>query len=315
MSTGKVNLQMAGRFKFVAHKKDGSSRVLADWFDNLILDTGLERLGTGGVLGRCAVGADSTMPAVGQTALLNFIASTTTINAIFRSVAEDQSYVASQYVYRFAEGVAAGNLSEVGVGWADEAMFSRALIKDDFGDPTTITVLSDELLDVIYEVRVYPDLSDKVFNVDISGTTYEFTLRPVAVLPWVGIAAANHGYWGYELSEFLTGGFVSTGGSGATAQPFSTNATLREYWQNSNGGTSLGGYVSASRSFITAYEVASLERKIRYTFGLDQGLSAFGGISFYSRCGSYQTVIDPPIPKDHTKVLTLDLTFSWGRKT
>lgn len=315
MSTGKVNLQMAGRFKFVAHKKDGSSRVLADWFDNLMLDAGLERLGTGGVLGRCAVGTDSTAPNVSQTALVGFLASTTTINATSRGVAPDQSYVFVRFTYRFAEGVAAGNLSEVGVGWANDAMFSRALIKDDLGDPTTITVLSDELLDVIYEVRIYPDLSDKVFNVDISGATYEFTLRPCHVNPWEGIAAANEGKWGYELSEFLTGGFVSTGGSLRTAQAFSTNATLREYWQETNGGTSLGGPGMAGRGFITAYETASLERKIRYTFGLDSGSSPFGGITFFSRCGSYQSVIDPPIPKDHTKVLTLDLTFSWGRKT
>ena len=65
----------------------------------------------------------------------------------------------AKVTWRFGQGVAAGNISEVGLGWGNSNLWNRALIKDANGNPTTITVLSDEYLDVVSEIRDYPTLS------------------------------------------------------------------------------------------------------------------------------------------------------------
>jgi hypothetical protein len=58
--------------------------------------------------------------------------------------------------WRFGEGIAAGNIAEVGLGWGNATLWNRARIKDAQGKPTVITVFADEYLDVVSEIRVYP---------------------------------------------------------------------------------------------------------------------------------------------------------------
>ena len=106
---------------------------------------------------------------------------------LFRSINSTSPYYISHIVeYHFAIGAAAGNLSELGVGWASSGttLFSRALILDSGGTPTTITVLSDEYLYVTYEHRFYPSETDAtgsiVFTGNIGGT-YTYTLRPAQI--------------------------------------------------------------------------------------------------------------------------------------
>ena len=151
-----VRHDLAGFYKLVATNSKGQTRVVADWFCNLILDAGLNRLGTGGIIDRISVGSGNSTPTAGQTALDTLVATTTTavgggVNS-YDSVGN--TYAFSRSTYRFATGVATGNLTEVGAGWSG-GLFSRALIKDGGGVPTTVTILSDETLDVIYELRVY----------------------------------------------------------------------------------------------------------------------------------------------------------------
>lgn len=310
-----IHLGLEGRFKFVATKLDGSQRVLADWHENLILDAGLERLGTDGVWDRCYVGAGNTAPAAGQTALVSPVASTTNVTAIAGGTnTPTNTYCFARQTYRFAAGVAAGNLSEVGVGWAT-GLFSRALIKDEEGDPTTITVLSDEFLDVTYEARMYPVMTDQVFTVTINGTPYEFTARPVRF-------SGNHGSgnleWPTRLAALLSNGMIAAGGgAGASAmQAYGTDASLAAVTASSINGTQLvsNGSTGNASNFIGSYASGSYERSIRTTFGIAAGSSAFGGFVVISYCGDYQMVVDPPLPKDGTKVLTLDFTVSWGRR-
>ena len=159
MITMQHETQCAGWFKIEATRPDGTRRVLADWFPNLILNGGLDRMGANpDYLSWCQVGSGSTAPVAAQTALVNRIAGTSTQqNNVSGAQASAPYYGWYRRTYRFAQGVAAGNLSEVGVGWATSgSLFSRALILDGGGSPTTITVLSDEVLDVTYELRRYP---------------------------------------------------------------------------------------------------------------------------------------------------------------
>lgn len=318
----KLGGQMDGRYKLIATKLDGSTRVVADWFDNLILNAGLDRLGSGGVVSHCQVGTDSTPPSVGQSSLVSALATTSTQQALNYGTAEDASYVYYRKTFRFGVGVAAGNLSEVGVGWASNFMFSRALIKDDLGDPTTVTVLPDEVLDVVYEVRFYQNHTERTATIDISGTDYTFTFRPI------GLTGNNSNLVFtknacVQLRLFLEEGYIYP-----TSNQFSINWTsyqegvaLVDKTQTDLLGTIVSDRTGEDRNdaFRNAYVANSYERNIRSTFGLNCFLAgkaetAHAGYLLETRCGNYQMLVSPSVPKTDRKVLTLDYTVSWARK-
>lgn len=157
-----MNLQtgakIGAKFKFIVKKQDGSISKETDWFHNLVLDAGLLRMPIGPWIDRCCVGSGNSTPIASQASLDAFVASTTvSLNgqAGWDSTT-NPTYLYDRKTWRFAQGAAKGNLSEVGLGWGDNALWNRALIKDTTGNPATITILADEVLDVVAEIRVYP---------------------------------------------------------------------------------------------------------------------------------------------------------------
>lgn len=157
-----MNLQtgakIGAKFKFIVKKQDGSISKETDWFHNLVLDAGLLRMPIGPWIDRCCVGSGNSTPIASQASLDAFVASTTvSLNgqAGWDSTT-NPTYLYERNTWRFAQGAAKGNLSEVGLGWGDNTLWNRALIKDTTGNPATITILADEVLDVVAEIRVYP---------------------------------------------------------------------------------------------------------------------------------------------------------------
>lgn len=296
-----MDVGLSGRYKLMATNSRGQERIVADWFENLILDSGLNRLGTGGVFDRIYVGTGNSTPVATQTALDTTLASTTDR----RSYTDGYDSVGSAYAFhrstfRFGTGEAAGNLTEIGAGWAS-GLFSRALIKDSGGSPTTVTVLSDETLDVIYELRVYFP-ADVVGTVVISGVTHNIVLRPQQI----GYNDANS-HWNFQsmLASGMTGTNEALGGHSAYGPGALGDITLAP-------GGAYVGY--AAGSTVGAYSNNSYERLYRLTFGLTGGSVPFTNISFQSRMGAYKASFDPPIAKDNTKVLTIDWKISWARR-
>lgn len=271
-------------------------------FKNIITNIGLNRLGTDSAGIYFYVGTGSGTPAATDTSMFTFLAQTSTLQAQSSGTpagSPDYWSVCST-TKRFAAGVAAGNLTEVGVGWNTSpvnAIFSHALIVDGSGNPTTITILSDEVLDVTYTFRLYPPLTDVTGSITISGTSYAYTLRS-AGLPQAGGALAlfNSGF------TSAAGMLVYTGTIGAiTSTPSGTN-------------------VNIGNGVMSAYSNNSLERAATWTAGLAQGNVA-GGIksisSFWStsQIAGFQCEFTPVIPKDNTKVLTLAFKVAWARRT
>ena len=162
-------------------------RTISDWFPNLVTDAGLDYSASNySILEYCHVGSGSTAPTVADIGLDTFIAAqqggyqTPTVNAT------SPYYISHIVEYHFAIGAAAGNLSEIGIGWASSGttLFSRALILDASSTPTTITVLSDEYLYVTYEHRFYPSETDATGSIVFTGSiggTYTYTLRPAKI--------------------------------------------------------------------------------------------------------------------------------------
>lgn len=299
-----MKIPLAGKFKLVAvNAETGEQRVLADWFDNLILNAGLNRLGTGGVIGFCHVGSGSTAPAVTDTSLQSVVATTSNSTSDVRNVQQTAPYYGyHRRNFRFGMGAAAGNLSEVGVGWAStsSALFSRALIKDTNGDPTTITVLSNEYLDVTYELRIYPPTSDSSFTTVVAGVTHNCVLRACGVT----------GYYNWVPFIAESGAaFISGSGSPAAYAYEGTISTIDAQPSGTNSG--------CDSATTNAYSNNSYTATGTVNFSLEQAnfTNKINALEFRSRMGTYQVSFNPAINKDNTKTLALNLSVTWARKT
>ncbi|WP_293372276.1 hypothetical protein [Nevskia sp.] len=295
----KLHTSMAGYYKMVATDEHGNSRVVADWFPNIITDQGLNRYTNGTILTTCQVGAGNSTPIASNVSLQSLVASTTTIQA---DVAGSQGitppfYGSRRVTYRFLAGAASGNLSEVGVGWgAANSLFSRALILDALGSPTTITILPNETLDVTYELRLYP-AADTNFNVTISGINYSCVSRP----------AGFPGSFQPLTPQFGTAGQI---------RPFVYNGALGAITSGPSG-TGLPG----SDTNYSPYINNSFSRSVTCSFNVGSG-NAVGGITAFlasnlvgsSIFPNFQISFNPPIMKTNTQTLTLTTAWSWGRR-
>jgi hypothetical protein len=279
------------------------------WFPNLITDIGLNRIGSGGIATHGLVGSGSAAPSFTDSAMNSFVAAAANDGSGADALNGAQSTTAPYYgwhrrSYRFPMGVAAGNLSEVGVGWhngSGYSAFARTLIKDINGDPTTMTVLSDEVLDVVYELRLYPPATDSNFTFNIGGVTHSVVRRAAIIndanawtpKPLFNAGLASNGYkmrlWSGAIGTIFQLPAGSVGESETTVrQSYSNNSLVMQYvslW-----GLAFGN-VGGANSIDISPQINS------------------GGV------GHYQMSVSPTIAKDATKTLALTFELTWARKT
>jgi hypothetical protein len=307
---GSSRMGMKGLYRMQVRRADGSLKTDTGWFDNLITDGGLNRLGTGAAGSTCVIGTGTATPAFTDSALQALAASTTSIPSTqaANSGAPD-FYISHTRTFRFDLGALNGNYSEVGVGWANNALFSRALIVDGGGAPLPITVLSDEQLDVIYQLRTYMPLTDW------GGT---FTIGGVSTT----VVGRRHSQ--SSFSSNASGGGPLT----SVIRPTGDNALAYPGPISSAAG---GGPSGASQIMLTeagsgqwttaAYSNNSNQRESSIAIGLNWG-NVSGGIGAIAGIGGesaghgfyWQYGFTPKIAKDATKTLTLTLAISWGRR-
>jgi hypothetical protein len=275
------------------------------WFPNLITNQGLNRLGTAlDVTNACQVGSGSAVPQFTDTGLQTFVAGSNTIQASTAGAQASSPYYAFQTrTYRFAAGTATGNLSEVGVGWATTGanLFSRALIVDGSGNPITITVLPTEVLDVTYQIRNYPQVTDTNSNITITGVGTRNLLTRACLV-------TSNTFW----RAFGVGGITSSsvpniayaGSIGdITGQPTGLNDTASA---TANAAYSNGSYQRTSSATwdLNRGNLAGGIRSIRLCFGADGSSTIFS---------CYQCEFDAAINKLNTQTFTLNTLFNWGR--
>jgi hypothetical protein len=303
-----IHIGCAGHFvEMVAIKPDGARRVLSSGFPNLITDNGLELIGntSGNFLAACRVGSGNTTPVNTDNALVAQVAGTSTNSSVYGGVDVSPRYGYRRITYVFARGAAAGNLTEVGISPVTTGgLLSRALILDGDGNPTTVTVLSDEILSVTYEFRTYlPDDVDS--SITISSVSYAIKVRPAG---------------------FATTGATRFGGD---------NTGTRGTWTNLNDGQ-YGAYFSGDLGTIylapagttsdvntagnPAPSLAAYSAGTHYndvTFVASENNANFGGgiksFTFFTSLGKYQMSFTPPVAKDNTKRFTHTMRISWGR--
>lgn len=323
-----INIQFAGKYKFQALKLDdngneiqGTKRDLTPWINNIITDSGLNLFGLGYYplyyITQARVGAGSTAASETDTALEAQIAATTTVQATTTGVSGASPYYGYvRRTFRFPTGAAEGNLSEVGIfgGAGNATCFSRALIVDEFGDPTTITVLEDEVLDVIYEFRSYAPETDVNYGpLNISGVDYSGTIRAANVtIAGLGVGGqhSNSGLWGTDgqYLTFASGNILYY--SNNRGQMFSTQTlgTLTGY---------PSGAVVGTATSITpeAYVSDSFYRDHEFFYDLNDANVAggLGSLFTLTSFGAFQMSFTPKIDKDATKRLRLNIRVSWNR--
>ncbi len=292
-------------------------------FTNLITDAGLNMLGNDAtwcgnsstLFGACYVGTGSTAPAVGDTALAAYLAtSSSRTGQTAINVTQDGSnyYMGQRFVYRFDQGVGTGNLSELGTGTSSTNLFSRALIRDPItGNPVTITKLPDEFMDVTFELRVYVSAADTTGTVTISGVTYDTVTRICDI--------NSPNMWAVDF-RMTTRGIVAAGPSyfvGAKANQCAVYAgTLGAVTGRPSGANvSIPDNSSTVLTTPAAYVTGSFERKATFTLGLSDGNVAGGirSIVYRSGLGFWQTQFTPAIPKTEANVWAQDTVQAWGR--
>jgi hypothetical protein len=300
-----ITNQLAGRFKLEAVKVDEagnevSRRMLADWFPNIILDTGLNAMGTGSYEIGCVVGSGNTTPAATQTALTTWVAGTTTQTSIAETAQASTPYYGSRTVtWRFGVGVATGNLSEIGITTTSTVtalgpLFSRALIVDGGGSPTTITVLSDEMLDATYELRSYPMLTDVTDTDTIDGVIRDITIRA---------AIATSSYWGNAINDAPALDVSSAIYSGSIGAITTVPAGFILNVAQGVGGGLSGSYVNNSytRNFVMTVPVGAV-----------YSIKCF---AFLTTRGCYQIQFDPALAKSAVQTCEVIISISWTRYT
>jgi hypothetical protein len=291
-----------GRYQLRKLKNGVYTGEETPWFDNIILDSGLNRWGTGTIILGAAVGTGTTTPAATDTGLETQITYTTTTGTghnVITAAGVSPYNNTRTFVYRTALGALNGNYSEVGVGWASGSMFSRARILDGGGSPTTISVASDEQIDIVYQLSVYPPLTDFTDTVSISGVSYTVTGRASQV----NTTSSSNAAWEVPAATFplfiIGGSYAFDNGIGAITSGISGGAS--------------GGGVATSNS----YSNLSLQRTGFVTSGLADANRPSGirsTLVIWGDLGGFQYEFSPLIPKDATKTLVLNYSITWARR-
>lgn len=275
----------------------GKREKVAD-FDNLITDTGLNALGLNGNIHATSyvrVGTGNTSPSVSDSSLVTQFAATgrygTPNYSTTRNISTGE--IKTELYYRFNIGTFDSTvLSEIGVGWdtANTAsLFSRALIVDELGEPTTITVLSTEYLYVTYTISVFVPVEDFSGSITIGSTTYNYTGRAASFNSSALVAF-------FQNANIRLGGLQGYSGSmgSVTGLPSGTAyVSTQVVWSTYSAGTF---YLNGTNTFSVG-----TVRSIKSLYW-----SPFANIYF-------QFEFDTAIAMTALQVLTLTLRISWAR--
>ena len=310
-----ANMGIAGEFRCVVKRADGSVKLDTGYQKNLILDQGLDYFGSDDTTysfnSACVVGTGNSIPKVTQTKLDNAVG-----YAILAGVDDKKDYdvVRDGNLYKTSrqckysiKGLDNANITEVGLASrfssnTNYSLNTRALIKDSNGNPTTITVLSGEQLDIYYKVWRIFDLTDKTgtFNLldGVGGSVaYNYKTRPAHV----------------GTSSFANLNLDAMGTINSLSLQLATG-DLAAVTSAPTGGSSMSSAKTLSPYVLGSYKrVVTLSLSISVAnFAIRSMLVSLPFIGTWQvRFGSVAD--DSPLTKTATQTLSIPIEFSWGR--
>lgn len=309
-----MQVGLHGEVKVIVKRADGTVRLDTGFFPNVITNLGLDALGNNhNLFNHCAVGGGNSTPLNTNTKLDNFLAVGLEISSEskydYDPVRDTEFYKCSKTVgYRFT-GLDNKNISEVGLVTDYRPEFhsavTRTLIKNSAGEPTVITVLSGEILELQYRLWQVFDLKDKdqVVTAMIDGV--EVPVNVKIRLAGVGGTYLDSGWryadivgQGVMYSSFFRVGTGEIGG--ITGQPSGLT------------------YLSPGATSWEAYQPSTYKRKFYVNASITDAVHPIRSFLFFTGFGAYQgrfgTVDgDLPIDKTNQDILQLGFEMSWGR--
>lgn len=318
-----IEMGLAGKFRGVMYKADSEGNAIAStarevipYQDNLITNGGMNAMagGTDGTpvastLYYLAIGTGTTPPSFSDTGLTAQVANVTNYsNPVTTSQITTAPYfVKRTIVYRFAAGVATGILGEVGLNDSNGNYFTHALLKDIGGNPTTVTKLSDEILDVIYDLYFYIPSGVNTGSITLDGTVFNYTIRAIELqtlnrwLYFNGGGAVIGPGGGNGLSG--TGNYSRSVSGAPPSDPRDAPVGIVQEQQ-------------ATSAVADPYVSNSYVRDVEWTWGLDRfNTPGWRGIAIDTFMGSYLIDFGAVVPKTASKSLKLKFRFSWARRT
>ena len=289
-------------------------------FTNLITDVGMDsfiRQDIGSSHG-IVVGRGTTVPTVNDTVLGSIVAGSNTATPRFSTgynVLPGNPYGCMyQRAVRFSEGAVVGNISEIGFVYftgssrtTNYSLLARSLIKDANGNPTTITLLSDEILDVVYQIFFYTSVGEVSGVLNFSGNiggTYAWRLLPAYVTTFAVDPDAN-GWIGYTAFSYVTSRNLKV-----SSQGIGTATT----------GINGGAYTNNTATTISRmsnYVAGSF--KVPFALSLpSESANLAGGIrsvQFRAGKGMYQIEFTPAIPKTSLDSVLIEFEMQISRGT
>lgn len=294
-----LSLGLSGRFR-VQKFRNGKCTYDTGFFKNLIVNTGMDQIGKSNIVYSYAgVGSGNTPPAVTDTQLKSLIGSGSNVGVSSARIESELRYAVRTKVYTFPAGRVVGNISEVGtfssqnLASSTTVMFSSALIKDAGGNPTSITVLSDEDLVVTWELWVKQPTVD--FINAVGSVTFTTRSAKVDDTPSTVSWANSDGFiasTGASSQQCATGGI--SGITGSVAGAITTSAFTFTY---------------------SPYVDGSFEREYSITWATTAAVGA-AIKSFFWTVGipAFQTEMSVALPpKQNDQTLKFTFKLSWSR--
>lgn len=320
-----INVGLAGRYQLEVGKLDAdgneipeSRRVVVPWFENLITNAGLDYLGSTSQnnLAMCRIGTGNTAPANTDTALVAQVGSTTTVgNGETSGYDSTDNYLYCRVSRRFNPGTVSGvNLAELGMAASNAVnLFSRSLIKDIGGSPTTIALEDDEYLDVLYELRMYLPTNDATTVVTIDGVSTTVTIRysthANALDAWAALL-------GSRIAPDLSNQYNTAYGRGVDVMPSAATEFYYSGSPSNNGTVAVDAYVPGS--YTTTVTTVLTPGIANFAGGVGCLLMAgrWGDASdlrWKSPYGWWAYGFSPALNKTDTRKATITVGVTWGR--
>ena len=295
------------RYRVHTRRADGSIKQSTPWFDNLITATGLDYFLMGDTRFPVAVaGSGTAEPTLADTKLTGYLGKSGSPKAVKSTVNTDTSpySVTKSLTFRFDPGSFGdnANIAEVGIALGSDAtattpIISRALVTDETGKKTVISVLKDESVDIEWAVTLSLKESSGTFKMTIDGSEKEFryTIKPA------NMSQSEPGYgWGMAgSSPGLTSILVNTQNGNTCAH---ATQELGPITQTVNGAAKSS---ACSKAWSEPYTSGSFFRDYTLTFDLDAANFSIGAFTILLNAFAVQMRIDPVVEKTATK------TFAW----
>lgn len=309
---------LSGQFRLVVSEDAAGDRVKHDtgFFDNLITNVGMNQVGVvnteasdnisafHALCGRFVVGSGSTTPAFTDTALVAPVAFASADPVLeSESISYERGWYEITVKHLFEQGQVMNNLSEIGIQHTSLTgpLWSRTLILDTAGNPTSIKVLPEDFLTCYYTLRIMIPKQDSYFIIDADYDEDGLETTGVRARPLMANSLEPKEGWGLqtviannEVSlQFYTGGL---------AEP-TADIPL---------GSAVG---DPTDSFsIVPYVTDSYQRFLTRTNQVDEhNGEELRTAVLLAPMGCWQIEFNPPLQKYSTQTMDLTFGYSWAR--